>query len=156
VLVVKRKPNGGYGKVLVPVDFSSHSATALKLAVHVAPAASITVIHAFNVPFEGKLRMADVSNEEIERYRSQARQQALGKIRTLIQDVHSSMHRSNDVVEQGDPRRVILGNEKQLGVDLIVIGKHGSMIEDLLIGSVTRHVLSDSSCDVLVDTTGAR
>jgi nucleotide-binding universal stress UspA family protein len=50
---------------------------------------------------------------------------------------------------------MILAKEKQLGVDLIVMGKHGSMIEDLLIGSVTRHVLSDSRCDVLVDTTGA-
>ena len=64
------------------------------------------------------------------------------------------MHRLNDVVEQGDPRRLILAKEKQLGADLIVIGKHGSMVEDLLVGSVTRHILSDSKCDVLVDTTG--
>jgi nucleotide-binding universal stress UspA family protein len=156
VLVVKRQPNGGYGKVLVPVDFSSHSASALNLATHVAPAASLTVAHAFNVPFEGKLRMADVPDDEIERYRSQAKQQALSKIRTLIQHVQSPVTRSNDVVEQGDPRRIILAKEKQLGVDLIVMGKHGSMMEDLLIGSVTRHVLSDSRCDVLVDTAGAR
>jgi nucleotide-binding universal stress UspA family protein len=154
VLVVKRPPSSGYGKVLVPVDFSPHSATALKLAAQVASTASITVVHAFDVPFEGKLRLADVSNDEIERYRTQARRQAQARIHALIQTGDRHAQRLNDVVEQGDPRRLILAKEKQLGADLIVIGKHGSMIEDLLIGSVTRHILSDSKCDVLVDTTG--
>ena len=156
VLVVKQSPNGGYANVLVPVDFSAYSATALKLATHVAPSANIAVAHAFDVPFEGKLRLADVSADEIERYRAQARQQARGKIRGLLQDVATNARQLTDVVEQGDPHRLILAKEKQLGVDLIVMGKHGSMVEDLLIGSVTRHVLSGSKCDVLVDTTGAR
>jgi nucleotide-binding universal stress UspA family protein len=155
VLVVKRPSQGGYGNVLVPVDFSAHSATGLKLALQVAPTASITVIHAFDVPFEGKLRMADVSSEEIERYQNQARQRALSTIRSLIQGTHSNAYRVKEIVEQGDPRRLILAKEKALGADLIVIGKHGSMLEDLLLGSVTRHVLSDSTCDVLVDTTAA-
>jgi nucleotide-binding universal stress UspA family protein len=154
VLIVKRPPSGGYGKMLVPVDFSPHSATALKLAAQIASSASITVVHAFDVPFEGKLRLADVSNDEIELYRTEARQQARAKIRALIQTVDGPAHRLNDVVEQGDPRRLILAKEKQLGADLIVIGKHGSMVEELLIGSVARHILSDSKCDVLVDTTG--
>jgi nucleotide-binding universal stress UspA family protein len=156
VLVVKRPPQGRYSNVLVPVDFSPHSATALQLATRVTSHANITVAHAFDVPFEGKLRLADVSVEEIEHYRAQIQQQAQGKIRSLIQSVHDDMHSFKDVVERGDPRRLILAKETQLGADLIVIGKHGSMIEDLLIGSVTRHILSDSKCDVLVDTSRAK
>ena len=35
--------------------------------------------------------------------------------------------------------------------DLIVMGKHGqSGWEDMLLGSVTKHVILDATCDVLV------
>ena len=112
VLVVKQSPNSGYSKVLVPVDFSSYSATALKLATQVAPTANIAVTHAFDVPFEGKLRLADVSEDDLEHYRVQARQQALGKIRALTQDVPNQALRLTAVVQQGDPRRLILAKEK--------------------------------------------
>jgi len=37
------------------------------------------------------------------------------------------------------------------GADLIVVGKHSSHIgEELLLGRVTKHVLAESQCDVLV------
>ncbi|MEO8250654.1 MAG: universal stress protein [Burkholderiales bacterium] len=41
--------------------------------------------------------------------------------------------------------------EQEQACDLIVIGKHGrSMVEELLVGSVTSHVLAESAGDVLV------
>ena len=41
--------------------------------------------------------------------------------------------------------------EQEVNADLIVVGKHGSHIaEELLIGSVTKHVLAESQCDLLV------
>ncbi len=156
VLVVKRPPRGAYENVLVPVDFSAHSAAALNLAVRVAPTAKVIVAHAFDVPFEGQLRLAEVSIEHIEHYRAQARQQALSNMHALTRDVRSNAQRFMDVVEQGDPRRIILAKEKLLGVDLIVISKHASAVEDFFVGSVTRRILSDANCDVLVDTTGVR
>jgi nucleotide-binding universal stress UspA family protein len=37
--------------------------------------------------------------------------------------------------------------------DLVVLGKHGqSATEELLLGSVTKHVLAEGSADVLVST----
>jgi nucleotide-binding universal stress UspA family protein len=154
MLVVKRAPLSSYASVLVPVDFSAHSLAALQLAARAAPGASMTVAHAFDVPFEGKLRLADVSHEEIERYRAFIRQRALGDICRLVAQLGDDVRHCNRVVEQGDPRRLIIDQEKALRTDMIVIGKHGSVIEDLLIGSVTRHVLSASHCDVLVETSG--
>ncbi len=45
----------------------------------------------------------------------------------------------------------ILEQEQEQDCDLIVIGKHGSgMLEELLLGSVTKPVLALSSADVLV------
>ncbi len=151
VLVTKRQPQDGYRRVLVPVDFSPHSIAALRMALLVAPRAAITIVHAFDVPFEGKLWVAGVAEEEIERYRAQARSQALSNIDTLIKDAGGNRYRILRSVDQGDASRMILANEEALGADLIVIGKHGrSAIEELFLGSVTRHILSNSKCDVLV------
>ena len=44
----------------------------------------------------------------------------------------------------------VLEQEEELGADLIVLGKHGAdMTEELLLGSVTKHVLAHARCDVL-------
>ena len=54
-------------------------------------------------------------------------------------------------VHHGDASRVILTQEQELDCDLIVMGKHGQGVtEELLLGSVTKHILSESACDVLV------
>jgi len=51
----------------------------------------------------------------------------------------------------GDPSQQIIAMEQEVDADLIVVGKHGSHIaEELLLGSVTKHVLAESQCDVLV------
>lgn len=45
----------------------------------------------------------------------------------------------------------ILEHEQTMDADLIVMGKHGqSVMEKLLLGSVTQHVLTHSSSDVLI------
>lgn len=45
----------------------------------------------------------------------------------------------------------IIEHEQTTDADLIVMGKHGqSMMEELLLGSVTKHVLAYSSSDVLI------
>ncbi len=56
-----------------------------------------------------------------------------------------------------DPALAIGEQEIEQDCDLIVVGKHGrNMIEDLLLGSVTSHVLAESLCDVLVSTSTSR
>ena len=54
-------------------------------------------------------------------------------------------------IARGDPAQQIIAMEQEVDADLIVVGKHGShIIEELLIGSVTKHVLAESQCDVMV------
>ena len=151
VLVVKRPAETPYRDVLVPVDFSTASVAALHAATAVAPDAQITVFHAFAVAFEGKLWLAGVSNDEIVAHRLAARQRALDAIDALIAALDDDPRRFVPIVEHGDPALTILDCEKASGAELIVMGKQGdSPLEDLLLGSVTRHVLADSVCDVLV------
>jgi len=151
VLVVKHPPEASYRRILVPVDFSPHSIAALKLAMLIAPNADIVVVHASAVPFEGKLWLAGVLEDEIDRYRAQAQQEALSHIDTLIEEVANGSHRIFRTVEHEDAARLILGKEEAFKADLIVIGKHGkTVVEEMLLGSVTRRILSDSKCDVLI------
>jgi nucleotide-binding universal stress UspA family protein len=150
-LIVKQPAAAPYQRVLVPVDFSADSDAALETALALAPEADIHLLHAFDVPFEGKLRMAGVPGDEINAYRIRARNLANGKLHALKQPLEEKGRYVRICVEYGDPYTLILEKEKEIRADLIAIGKHGqSVLEELFLGSVTRHVLSDAACDVLV------
>jgi nucleotide-binding universal stress UspA family protein len=56
-------------------------------------------------------------------------------------------------VIEGEASQRIVEQEQERDCDLVVLGKHGqSATEDLLLGSVTKHVLAEGSTDVLVST----
>lgn len=151
ILVTRMDPAARYRRVLVPVDFSAHSAEAMRAAARIAPDAQLTALHVFELPFEGKLWLANIAEDEIHRLRSQARAEALRALIDLAASIGPGGERFTPAVEHGHAARAILARAGQLDADLIVIGKHGrSKFEELLIGSVTRHVLSDARCDVLV------
>lgn len=151
VLMVKQTSHEPYRRVLVPVDFSPWSATALKLAGMVAPRAELVLLHAFEAPFESKLQFAGVDEETINGYRMAARQESLIQLEVIAADAGLRPDVVRTCVHHGDASQVILTQEQELDCDLIVMGKHGQgMMEELLLGSVTKHILSESACDVLV------
>lgn len=151
MLVVKQPAHEPYRGLLVPVDFSAYSTRAVQAAQAIAPSANIVLLHAFEVPVEGKLRLAGVEADLIHRYRVAAKQEALGKLRQLRDEIGLAPETTRLVVVHGDASRNIVEQEQEQDCDLIVVGKHGeSAVEDLLLGSVTKHVLAESQCDVLV------
>lgn len=151
VLVSRAAPEPRYRRVLVPIDFSEHSERAMRAAASIAPDADLTALHVFELPFEGKLWMAGVPDDEVNRFRAQARAQALRRVLDLAAGIGEAGARFRPHVEQGAAARSILELAGQLDADLIVMGRHGkSAAEAFFIGSVTRHVLSDAACDVLV------
>jgi nucleotide-binding universal stress UspA family protein len=151
VLVVKQPPHESYRRLLVPVDFSPSSLRAIRHARSIAPQANIVLLHAFEVPFEGRLRYASVDVDTINHYRIDAKQEATQKLYALCDEAGLSPHDIHRIVLHGDPTLRIIEQEQEQDCDLIVMGKHGqSVLEELLLGSVTRHVLSESQSDVLV------
>jgi nucleotide-binding universal stress UspA family protein len=113
----------------------------------------IVLMHAFEVPFEGKMRYANISDDIIHEYRILARREALQKLEALRQEANLSVAESMLIVQHGDPDMRILEQEQERDCDLIVMGKHGeNAVEELLLGSVTRRVLEDCVSDVLVST----
>jgi len=151
VLVTNEPPRGPYEHVLVPVALGPGPATLLHLAMSVAPGADVTVFHASSVPYEARLQYAGVAGDQIERLRAEARRQALAEIDRLIASTGDTTRFFRRAVEHGGAAQLILRKAAELQVDLIVMGRQGeSTLEKMLLGSVTRHVLSGATCDILV------
>lgn len=156
LLVVRQPAQADYQRVLVPVDFSAWSEQAVQLAQRVAPAAHLTLMHTFTVPFEEKLRFAGVEADTIDRYRDQARQQALERLQALGRGSGLPAERYSLCLKEGDAAPWLVQQVQERGCDLVVIGKHGrNAAEELLLGSVTKHVLAEAPCDVMVSTARA-
>lgn len=150
-LVVRQLPHEPYRRALVAVDFSDSSAQALRVARALAPAAEFVLLHAYELPFEEKLQFAGVSNAVIEHYRGDAERLASGRLEAFAGAAGLDPATVRLVVCHGDPSRVILEREQAQDCDLIAVGKRGvSVVEELLLGSVTRHVLAGATADVLV------
>ena len=151
VLVVKAPPHEHYSRVLIPVEFSPWSEQAIRLAVKVAPQAEFILMHAYEVPFESKLRFAGVEEEVLQKHLALSRQDALARLQQIALKVKIPEGSWRPVIIHGDASSRVLEQEEIQVADLIVLGKHGSgMTEELLLGSVTRHVLTQSRNDVLV------
>ena len=151
VLVVRQPPRERYRRVLLAVDFSPWSRGLVGMARQLAPQASLVLLHAFQVPFEDKLRFAGVDEPTIERYRQQSRTQAEQQLHALAHDAGLARAQWTPCIVEGEASQRIVEHEHLDDCDLVVLGKHGqSATEDLLLGSVTHHVLADGSADVLV------
>jgi len=151
VLVVKQSAHESYSTVLIPVDFSSSSLRAIKQAQAIAPQAEIILLHAYEVPFEGQLRYASVDDAIINEYLLAARREATACMEALCREAGLGLDEARYVLVHGDPSACVIEQEQVQSADLIVMGKHGeNLIEELLLGSVTKHVLIESQCDVLV------
>ncbi|RCL28449.1 universal stress protein [Pseudomonas sp. AFG_SD02_1510_Pfu_092] len=149
LLVVKQAPRDAYRTVLVPVDFSASSLRAIERAKAVAPQAEIVLLHVYEAPFESSMRFAHIDRDTLTHYRNVIRKDAVQQLAALAEA--AGLADARQIIVHGDPGWRIAEQEQVLECDLIVVGKQGeSAFEELLIGSVTKHVLNECQCDVLV------
>lgn len=153
VLVVKLPPHEAYQRLLVPVDFSPSSLRAIRHAREIAPQADLVLLHAYDIPFKRQLRYASASMQEesLSLYQATAKREAILRLDALCEEAGLSSQDTHRFVLHGEPTLRIIEMEQKMDCDLIVLGKHGeSMVEELLLGSVTKQVLAESQGDVLV------
>ena len=153
LLVVRQTPHEPYRRVLVALDFSPWSGQALALARRMAPHAHLVLFSAFEVPFEEKLRFSGVDPATIEAYRQKARAEATQAVHRLADAAGLKPAQWQPCVVEGEASLRLIEKEQELDCDLVVLGKHGvAATVDLLLGSVTKHVLAEGSVDVAVST----
>lgn len=156
LLIIKQEPKDGYHRVLVPVDFSYPSRLALQVALKVISAGgvpmktSIHVLHAVE-PLDEIMSQGDANAEMVELYHSRVLSRVRHEMENIVADCASGDIRVTSIIEHGYPPDVIRDKTRILATDLIVIGKRGETeLDEALFGSVTKHVLYETPCDVLV------
>lgn len=153
LLVVRQTPHEPYRRVLVALDFSPWSPQAVTLARRLAPQGKLMLFNAYQVPFEEKLHFAGVDAATIDTYRRQAHADATRRVHALAAASGLKPGEWEPCVVEGEASQRIVEHEQEKDCDLVVLGKHGqSATEDLLLGSVSKHVLAEGSTDVLVST----
>jgi nucleotide-binding universal stress UspA family protein len=154
VLMVRQLPHEPYRRILVPVDFSAWSRLAIDLARQIAPQASLVLMHAVEVPYEGKMRLAGVTDDIVRRYRETARREALERLRALATEARIAPETVHISAPGGaDAWMMIVQEEQEQDCDLVVIGRQGRhAVDEFLLGSTTRTVIAEGAADVLVST----
>ncbi len=151
LLIVKNQPTHAYRNILVPVDFSDDSRLAAQTALAIAPNANVTLQHGFEVLNEGLMHYSGVSNDYIRGYRTEARENAVRDMEKFMSALEKGDRVVSSIIQFGYAPLIIQEYADRFNPDLIVIGKHGkSRVEDFLLGSVTRHSIEETSCDILV------
>lgn len=143
VLIAKQKAAAPYGRIGVPVDFSERTATVIHKALELAPNAMTCLLHAYQFPNHERLHQLGATDEQIKRYHSEFYDHATQEIEKLA--IEREGGRISRVVEMGYPPAMIRRWTEKFHFDLIVMGKHGDRL-----GSVARHVLHNSTCDVMI------
>lgn len=148
VLIVKQPPRHAYKRVLVAIDFSKASTAAIRIARAIAPEAVFTLLHVFELPFEGLMFRAGLNIKQIDGYLEEMELRAFEKLREFAEAM--GLPASGCIVARGNATRQIISHQEMLRSDLIVLGKHGTNVtEELLLGSVTNHLVAESQCDLL-------
>lgn len=150
VLIVRNEEADPYANVLAAVDFSFRSARAMRLARELAPETTICALHAVEVPFEARLRAAGLSDDVIQQYRSQVLLEGRERMAEFLARL-ADLGAVRPMLEYGHAPVVMAEQRQRFYPDLVVAGRRGEAAEvEVLLGSVTKHIVYEAGCDVLV------
>ena len=137
-----------FKNILIPIDGSANSRHALAQAVQLAnesgPEVHVTVFHVNHLApiTEFSLQMGPEQMGEAEG------EAILKDADSLLAEAHFPYEK---VTVWGDPAQEICLKAKELQCDLIVMGNRGrSLVEELVLGSVSHKVLQQGHCTVLI------
>jgi nucleotide-binding universal stress UspA family protein len=151
VLVVKTPAQAPYRRVLVPIDFTPTSDAALRVADRMRGKSDLHVFHALQSNREAVLRDADVAEPVIRESRPMEEGALNAHIRRRVAGLGVNSTTTRYALAYGPAERTALLHAQGLGADLIVVGRQGrSTLAGFLMGSVSRRILSEARCDVLI------
>lgn len=153
VLMVRDKPAGAYRKVMAGTDFAPSSSHALQTALALAPAADFIVVHVFETPFPGLIRL---SAAELEAYRRERHQEAVKQVEAdlatfLATHTGPKKPRITALSHRGEPVGGIAAMVAEHQPELLALGTDSrNSLPGGRLGDVAVTFLNDPPCDVLV------
>lgn len=146
-------------RILVPVDFSSHSERAFRYALRLASrfGASVELIHVVDNPStSGAWTAAEVYVPNLLEMLDSLLREAERRLAALKSAVDRERVSVETHVLTGQPAHTIVEHARTGAFDLIVMGTHGRTgFSHLFVGSVAERVVRTAPCPVLTvrDTT---
>jgi nucleotide-binding universal stress UspA family protein len=137
-------------KILVPIDFSDYSKSALKYAVDFAKLFNaelflIYVIEPVIYPPDFSMGQIAVPSVDLEMDK-----RALEELENLAKKQIPKELKTRTMVKTGKPFIEIIDTATEMGADLIIIATHGhSGVEHILFGSTAEKVVRKAPCPVL-------
>ena len=151
VLVIRQPVRADYARALVAVDLEAGSPGVVANALVLARFARTTVVHAYQAPFNAKLRYRGISNEDVERMMANAAETAKVRMAALLAAPELAGPNLESRIVTGHPNPVLFELASEIEADLIVAGRHiGTAIEEAIMGSIARLLAYHAPCDVLV------
>ncbi len=137
-------------KVLVPIDFSDYSKSALKYAVNFVGhfKAELTLIYVVEpVIYPPDFSMGQIAIPSVD---LEMDKRAVEELNKLAQQEIPSEIKVKSVVKTGKPFLEIIETAQEEDVDLIIIATHGHTgVEHILFGSTAEKVVRKALCPVL-------
>lgn len=140
VLVVKRRPRGVYGHLLVGTDFTPEATRGLEVATSLFPTASVTVMHAYEMPYRGLMLNTQLGHDfgelettTLQKFLQEAElsEDQRSRIFTLIEHGPPELMLSSYVMERGADLTVIGAYERSKVFHVMVVGKGPRIVESV-------------------------
>ncbi|WP_170150878.1 universal stress protein [Hephaestia caeni] len=146
VLMVQDRGARPYRRITVATDFSEASFQALLRTAAIFPESSLTLFHAYDIPFAGFVTDRDFSRE-LQAMESDVAARVLGDER-----IDPALRaRINVEIEHGSPEALLDDFVEDQHMDLTVIGSHGrGAVFDALIGSTAKRLVESLEGDLLI------
>jgi nucleotide-binding universal stress UspA family protein len=152
ILMVNGPPVGAYRRVLLTTDLSEVSERALMttVALDIARAAEVSVLHVFDAPASQLLMSQTMTKREMAACVDDQRMEVSHSLANFLERLGLSAIRRDLRVEGTSTAGEILKAARAEVADLVVVGTRGrSGIPRFLLGSVAEAVLRRSTRDVL-------
>jgi nucleotide-binding universal stress UspA family protein len=138
-----------FKKILVPVDFSGHSAKALECAMDLARQLEgrLYLLHSYPVNIRRIAAYGMVVPEDFER---ECREAATQHLHKWVEKVSAEGIAVEAIVTPVFASEAVVEQAEQIGADLIVMGTRGlTGISHVLLGSVAERTIRHAPCPVM-------
>jgi nucleotide-binding universal stress UspA family protein len=150
VLVVKRAAKSPYAGIVLATNGTDGALEMSRFVTALLPAARLTLVQAVQIPPQLKEAMLRVGSRqgELKTLRMKLVGEAEDHLRTITAPTGLNL---KSRVLKGDPAKVLRQICSDKDVDLMVLGQgRASLVRRAFIGSVSRRLLRDARCDVLI------
>lgn len=141
-------------KVLIAIDDSKYSQAAIRRVIEQVrtDGTEVCVLHVVE-PVTNYISAAMIPHyvPHVAAIEEDRKKEAQELVRSAAQELRKSGFRTSEVVEQGEPKAIIIDHAARWQADLIVVGSHGwTGLNRFLMGSVSDAVIRHAGCSVEV------